>query len=319
MCASERSAVLLLDHLELYRRMWVLRLLDMALQELRIEGLLKAPVTPAFGQEAVGIGAAAALREGDIAITTHRAHAQHVGVGGPVGPILAALLARAGSELGADDEPVLVAHPAGGISAPCRVLEQSPLLAMGHAYTQWVEDSGRATLCVTEDDDVNSGAFSEAANLAVFWQLPTVILVENIRCALSVGLNDRTRDVQLYRQAATYGMPGVTVDGNDVAAVRDVVGKALERARAGGGPMLVQAITYRTTDFSGSDRGGHRDLARSEQFLDPLIFARKRLLADGAGRNQLDEVERAACHLVAGAVAFVKAAPRPGKADSAKR
>ncbi|KAA1251504.1 thiamine pyrophosphate-dependent dehydrogenase E1 component subunit alpha [Mycobacterium simiae] len=309
---SERSDRLLLDHLELYRRMWVLRLLDMALQELRIEGLMKTPVTAAFGQEAVGIGAAGALCEGDIVITTHRAHAQHVGVGGPVGSIIAALLARAGNELIAADEPPLVAHPIAGMSAPSCVVEQSPLLAIGHAYRQWVEDSDQATLCITEDGDVDTGAFNETANLAVVWQLPVVILVENIRCALSVCLRNQARDTQLYRKAAAYGMPGVSVDGNDVAAVRDAVGKALARARDGGGPTLVQAITYRTTDFSGSDRGGYRDLVGSEQFLDPLIFARKRLLACGARRTQLDDLERAARHLVGDAVAVVKAGPRLG-------
>lgn len=188
---------------------------------------------------------------------------------------------------------------------------KSPLLAIGHAYALWLRDTGRVTLCVTQDCDVDADAFNEAADLAAVWQLPVVILVENIRGALSVHLDRYTHEPRVYRRAVAYGMPGVSVDGNDVEAVRDCVANAVVRARAGGGPTLVQAITYRTTDFSGSDRGGYRDLAGSEQFLDPLIFARRRLIAAGTTRGRLDEQERAACQQVADAVAFAKARARP--------
>ncbi|SON60719.1 Acetoin:2,6-dichlorophenolindophenol oxidoreductase subunit alpha [Mycobacterium simulans] len=300
-CTSELSARSLLEHLALYRRMWVLRLLDMALDQLRGEGLITQPVQAAFGQEAVAIGATAALYEGDVAITTHRPHAQHVGRGSQLGPLVAELMGRTG---GAD-----------GLPSPPRVVEQSPLLAIGYGYTQWLDDNGRVTLCVTDDGDVDSAAFNDAANVAVVWQLPIVILVENIRHALSVRSDSHTRDAQLCRKAAGYGMPGVSVDGNDVHAVRESVAAAVDRARAGGGPMLVQAITYRTTDFSGSDRGDYRDLSGSQQFLDPLIFTRRRLVAAGATRSRLDQVERAARRLVADAVAYAKARPHADRDD----
>ncbi|WP_204079739.1 thiamine pyrophosphate-dependent dehydrogenase E1 component subunit alpha [Mycobacterium riyadhense] len=300
-CASVRSAVSLLDHLELYRRMWVLRLLDMALEQLRGEGLISRQMQTAFGQEAVAIGATAGLNEGDVAITTHRPHAQHVGRGNQLGPLIAEMMGRTG---GMD-----------GLPSPPRVVEQSPLLAIGYGYTQWLDDNGRVTLCVAGDGDVDSAAFNDAANVAVVWQLPVVILVENIRDALSVRSGSHARDAQLYRKAAGYGMPGVSVDGNDVQAVRETVAIAVDRARTGGGPTLVQAITYRTTDFSGSDRGGYRDLSGSEQFLDPLIFTRRRLIAAGATRRRLDEVERTARRLVADAGAYAKARPQADRND----
>ncbi|OSC39589.1 dehydrogenase [Mycobacterium decipiens] len=290
--------------------MCVLRLLDMALERLCAEGLIKGPLRAGFGQEAVSIGAAAALGEGDITITTHRPHAQHVAIGGRLGPMVAAMTGSTAADIWGGDNQVLDAFPRGGLSAgPC-VVKQSPSYAIGHAYRQWLADTGGITLCVTEDCDVNSAAFNEAANMAAVWQLPVVILVENIRCALSVRSDRHLREPQAYRRAAAYGMPGVSVDGNDVKAVRDCVTSAVLRARAGGGPTLVQAITYRTIDFSGSDRGGYRDLAGSEQFLDPLMFARRRLIAAGATRDRVAEEERAACQLVADAVAFAKAGSR---------
>ncbi|BBX94917.1 dehydrogenase [Mycobacterium lacus] len=276
--------------------MWVVRLLDMTLEELRVEGLIERPLQAGFGQEGVVIGATAALGEGDIATTTHRPHALQVGLGNPLGSMIAEMIGR-------------IVDPEYGLPASPGAASQSPLLAIGYAYSQWLDDHGRVTLCATEDSDVDASTFHEAANMAVLWQLPVVILVENIRCALSVRLGRPDRDSQLYRRAAGYGMPGVSVDGNDVESVRDCVARAVERARAGGGPTLVQAITYRTTDFSGSDRGGYRDLAGSEQFLDPLVFARRRLLAAGVTRGQLDETERVARDLVADALAYAKARP----------
>lgn len=296
---SEGLAAFVVDQLEeLYRRMWVLRLLDMALEQLRIEGLINGPLQGGFGQEAVSVGAAAALGEGDVIITTHRPHAQHVGTDAPLGPVIADMLGATAGDLEGADEDAHIADPRAGLPAAIRVVKQSPLLAIGHAYALWLRDTGRVTLCVTQDCDVDADAFNEAADLAAVWQLPVVILVENIRGALSVHLDRYTHEPRVYRRAVAYGMPGVSVDGNDVEAVRDCVANAVVRARAGGGPTLVQAITYRTTDFSGSDRGGYRDLAGSEQFLDPLIFARRRLIAAGTTRGRLDEQERAACQQV---------------------
>jgi acetoin:2,6-dichlorophenolindophenol oxidoreductase subunit alpha len=259
-CAE--STALLPDQLDLFHRMWELRLLDMALEELRIEGLLNAGVHAAFGQEAVGIGATATLGAGDIAAIPRRAHALHVGLGNALGATIAAMI--------------------GPMPARSGVAAQAQLLVQ-HAYSQWLDDKGGVTLCVIEDSDTTADSFREAASVAVLDQLPMVFLVEEIRC----GWEDLNRD------PASYGMPVVSVDGNDVAAVRDGVATAVQRARQGVGPTLVRAITYRTTD---------------EHFVDPLIFARQRLLAAGVTQDRLDEVETVARKNVADAVSFAKAA-----------
>jgi pyruvate dehydrogenase E1 component alpha subunit len=248
--------------------MWVLRLIDMALEEMRIDGLINGPLQVGFGQEAVGIGTTAALDAGDITVTTHHAHAQHVGHGGPLGPMIAEM----------------VHQPARHDDAPALDVGHTPMLAIGHAYSQWLDNEGRVTLCAIEDHELNSGDFDEAANLAVMWQLPVVFLVENVHAP----------EAELQRRAAGYGMPAVSVDGNNVEAVRDCVAEAVKRGRAGRGPTLVQAITYRKTD------------------VDPLVSARRRLIAAGITGGDLYEVERTARRLVADAVAFAKACPRPG-------
>jgi TPP-dependent pyruvate/acetoin dehydrogenase alpha subunit len=290
---GEWSAALVGDQLELYRRMWVLRLLDMKLAELRIDGLIEGPRRAGFGQEAVSIGASAALREGDITTTTtYRPHAHRVGLGLPLGPTIADLVGRTDRQ---DASKVIADLPR--LRLRSGVLEQPPSVAVGYAYSQWLADEGRVTLCVTADRDVDSADFIGAVDMAVSLRLPIVILVENIRYAPSVPQGSHLQETSLYRRAAGYGMPAATVDGNDVEAVRDAVAKAVQRASVGEGPTLVEAVTYRTTVVS-----------ESEQLLDPLIVARRRLIDAGVTLGHLYEVERAARHLVD--EAFAIAMPR---------
>ncbi|GAB7143788.1 thiamine pyrophosphate-dependent dehydrogenase E1 component subunit alpha [Mycobacterium riyadhense] len=314
-CASAASVTVVPDRMELYRRMWVLRLLDVALEELRVEGLIKGPMHVGFGQEAAGIGATAALRRGDVTTATHRPHAQYVGLGLPLGPTIAEMMGRADGQCGGRGGHMLITDPEYGLLAPSGIVGHSLLLAVGHAYSQLLAEDGRVTLCVTGDGAVNSGAFNEAANMAALWQLPVVIFVENNRYALSVRLDQHVRETQLYRRASGYGMPGVQVDGNDVEAVRDCVGEAVQRARAGGGPTLVEAVTYRNAVFSGADRGGYREPAEADEWPDPLVVTQRRLIAAGVPAEQVDEVEREARRLVAEAVAFAKASPWPDAAE----
>jgi TPP-dependent pyruvate/acetoin dehydrogenase alpha subunit len=270
----ELSAARLRDQLELYRQMWVLRLLDMAVEELRIDGLLNQPVRAAFGQEAVAIGTAAALRPGDLMTTDiiHLQHAQQIGCALPLGPAIAALI---GPSFDSDD--VFVASVR-GLASLSNSLRQSPLLAVGHAYGKQLIDDGRVTLCVMETRDAKSADFAEAAHIAMSWQLPVVFVVEDAR-----------RDIH---PSESHGMPVLRVDGNDVVAVRDSVAEALRRAGAGGGPVLVQAVSQRANGVSS---------------VDPLVLARQQLIGAGISAAHLYELERRARHLVAEAEAYAKA------------
>lgn len=274
----ELSAARLRDQLELYRQMWVLRLLDMAVEELRIDGRLNQPVQAACGQEAVAIGTAAALRPGDVMTTgiIHLQHAQQVGCSLPLGPAIAALI---GPGFGPDsDEDAPFEASIRGLSASSSTLQQSPLLAVGHAYGKQLIDDGRVTLCAMGTRDVKSADFTEAAQIAVSWRLPVVFVIENARQATDV--------------ADYHGMPVLSVDGNDVEAVRNSVAEAVRRAGAGEGPVLVQAVTQRPNGVSS---------------VDPLVFERQRLISDGISAGHLYEVERRARHLVAEAEAHARA------------
>lgn len=310
-CITTRLAGCMPDLLELYRRMCVLRDLDVALEDLRREGLVKGPMHVGFGQEAAGIGATAALREGDVTTATHRPHAQYVGLGLPLGPTIAEMMGREDGQCGGRGGHMLIADPDHGLLGPSGIVGHSLLLALGHGYSQRMAGDGRVTLCVTGDGAVNSGAFNEAANMAALWQLPVVIFVENNQYALSVRLDRHVHETELYRRGWGYGMPGVRVNGNDVEAVRDCVARAVMRARDGGGPTLVEAVTYRNAVFSGADRGGYREPTEAGHFSDPLTLARQRLIANGTSHRRIEDVEHAARQAVAEAVAFAKASPWP--------
>ncbi|WP_217698471.1 thiamine pyrophosphate-dependent dehydrogenase E1 component subunit alpha [Streptacidiphilus griseoplanus] len=303
------------DLMELYRRMRLLRCLDEALADLVEQGLVRGPMHLGIGQEAAGIGATAALEDGDLVTATHRPHAQYVGLGLPLGRTLAEMMGRADGQCGGRGGHMLIADRAHGLLGPSGIVGHSLLLAVGHGLAQRRAGLGRVTLCVTGDGAVNSGAFNEALNMVALWRLPVVVLVENNRYGLSVRLDRHVHQTALHRRAGGYGIPAVQVDGNDVEAVREAVQGAVGRARSAGGPTLVEAVTYRNCPFSGSDRGGYQDPAEAEGLTDPLRLAAERLLARGRRPEELAEADGRAAREIAQAVAFAEASPWPEAAD----
>lgn len=267
------------DRLELYRRMWVLRLLDMALEELRVDGLIDDSARVEFGQEAVAIGTVAALRPGDLvnAATPQFRQAQQVGLALPLGPAIAEMIGPKRRDGGGADWKRTLANES--------ALGQSTLFALGDANTQRLTGEGRVSLCVIGGRDTHSVEFTTAAQIAVQWRLPVVFVVENIRG----GSNARRR---AYESDA---MPMLPVDGRDVVAVADSVAEAVQRVSAGDGPALVEAINYETNHPAAAD---------------PLVFARRQLVAAGSDGDHLYEVERGARHLVAEAMASARALVR---------
>jgi pyruvate dehydrogenase E1 component alpha subunit len=301
--------------LELYRRMRLLRRFDELLVQLMGDGLIRGPMHLSIGQEAVGIGATASLRSGDFVTATHRPHAQYVGLRLPLGPTLAEIMGRAGGQCRGRAGHMLIADKEHGLLGPSGIVGHSLMFATGHGYTQRLAKRGEVTLCVTGDGAVNSGAFNEALNMMALWQLPVIVLVENNQYALSVRLDRHVREPYLYRRAAGYGIVGVQVDGNDVEAVHEEVQGAVLRARTGGGPSLVEAITYRNTGFSRSDRGGYRNDAEADRFTDPLKLATCRLAGLGVLPHVIAAVDADVEVEIENTRAFATGSPWPDPAE----
>ncbi|MFD3695148.1 thiamine pyrophosphate-dependent dehydrogenase E1 component subunit alpha [Streptomyces sp. NPDC058646] len=301
--------------LDMFRRMSLARRLDERLPALMEEGLVRGPMHLGIGQEAVGIGATAALEDGDLVTATHRPHSLYVGRRMPLGRTLAEMMGRVDGQCRGRGGHMLIGDRDHGVLGPSGIIGHSLLLAVGHGMAQQRAGGRRVTLCVTGDGSVNSGAFNEALNMMALWRLPVVVLVENNGYGLSVPLDQHVHETELYRRGAAYGIPAARVDGSDAEATRDAVADAVARARAGSGPTLVEALTFRDCAFSGSDRGGYRPAGERETYVDPLERAAARLRDRGIPEQTLAAIAREVDEEITEAVSFATASPWPDPAE----
>jgi len=169
-------------------------------------------------------------------------------------------------------------------------------------------------LCFFGDGATNQGTFHESLNMAALWRLPVVYICENNLYAMSTRVREATAIERLSSRAAAYGMPGETIDGNDVLAVRDAVAEAAERARGGKGPALLECLTYRYLGHSKSDQREYRSREEEKAWLarDPIRRSEERLLASGElSPEGLAAMDREVAAEIEDAVAFAEASPFP--------
>ncbi len=282
------------DDLELFTQMCFLRRFEERVDSLYRQGLVHGPVHLGLGQEAVAVGAAAVLSPGDCSLGTYRGHAHALARGAPPDAVLAELLGRQGGICGGKGGSMHITSVAHGYYGSYAIVGAHLPVACGLAWAAKIRRSGQVTVCFFGDGTTNIGAFHEAVNLAAVWRLPVVFVCENnwymeytpISSVIPVPLPAADR-------AAAYGLDRIVVDGNDVAAVRQVIGDAVGAARAGQGPSLVEAQTYRLKGHSAADGAAYRpadEVARWRE-RDPLLLARTALGAAGTATEKLDEID----------------------------
>lgn len=229
----------------LLRRMVLVRAFEERLDELSRQQLLPGFVHLSVGQEAVAVGACAALQDGDRISSTHRGHGHALAKGCAPGPIFAELLGREGGYCrGRGGSMHLLSLPHGVLGTNGIVGAGIPI-AVGSALTSAVIGDGAVTISFFGDGAANEGVLSESLNLAAIWQLPIVFVCENNGFAEWTATAELTAG-RIVDRGTPFGIPSTRLDGNDLFAVLEVVGGACERARAGEGPSLVEAVTYRT-------------------------------------------------------------------------
>ena len=259
----------------LYRAMVLVRAFDAKAVALQRTGRL-GTYASSLGQEAVGTGAAGAMRPEDVLVPSFRDQAAQLMRG--VTP-LELLLYWGGDERGSDFAGPRQDFP---ISVP--VASHIPHAA-GVALAFKLRHEPRVALCLFGDGATSKGDFYEALNIAGAWQLPLVLVVNNNQWAISVPRSAQSAAQTLAQKAVAAGIPGEQVDGNDIVAVRDRVGKALDRARSGGGPTLIEALTYRLGDHTTSDDARrYRDDATVSPHWheEPVARLRQYMLTQGA-------------------------------------
>lgn len=301
---------------EMYRLMVRVRLFEEAVARLLGQGLIPGIVHLYAGQEAVAVGACACLRPGDYLTSTHRGHGHLVARGGDLRKMFAELFGRVDGYCRGKGGSMHVADLELGMLGANGIVGAGLPIAVGAAFAARYRGDGGVCLSFFGDGATNQGAFHEALNLASILQLPAIFICENNLYGewTPQSRHQAIRDVA--DRAASYGMPGAVVDGMDALAVYEAVSAAVERARAGEGPSLIECKTYRYFDHTGASDGTHaRPAEELEEWRsrDPIPAFRRRLLRDGilseAAANAIDSEEQAR---VEDAIQFAKNSPWPG-------
>lgn len=305
--------------LEKYRRMLRIRHFEDKAETIHAAGEIPGALHTYAGQEASGVGACIALRNDDYMVGTHRSHGHPIAKGAKLRPLMAELLGKAtGICKGKGGSMHLSDFSVGSLGETSIVGSGIPVAA-GAALGSKLQGNDRVALCFFGDGATNEGAFHEGMNLAAVWKLPAIFVCENNGYAVSTPASAAVPVKDIAERAKAYAMPAIIVDGQDVDAVEAAVTEAVERARTGGGPTLVETKTYRYADHAVNmgrillDRGTEVDEWRKR---DPLTLYRARLLEAGIAAAILDSMEQEVADEVADALQFARDSAYPEQADA---
>ena len=243
---------------EFYEVMYKTRRFEEEVFELYKTGLMPGLAHLYLGEEAVAAGACKALNENDFIGSTHRGHGHLVARGADLNKMMAEILGKeTGYSKGKGGSMHIMALDKGILGANGIVGGEIPI-ATGAAYGSKLRGSDEVTICFFGDSASNQGTFHESINMAAAWNLPIVYLVENNLYGISVDIRRVTKEHHIAKRAAGYGIDGITIDGNDVFTVYEEVKKAVDKARRGEGPSIVECLTYRWQGHHVGDPGLYR-------------------------------------------------------------
>ncbi len=301
-----------------YRLMLTIRLFEEAIERLFLEGRIMGTAHTCIGQEGVAVGVAAALLPQDAMTTTHRGHGHFLARGADPGRALAELFGKAtGYSRGRGGSQMMMDRSLGFYGSN-GITGGSIPFATGLALAARMQGSDRVTACFFGDGASNQGTFHESLNMAAIWKLPVLYIVENNGYAMSTSTSNGVACDRVVERAAGYGMSGVVVDGNDFFAVRDSVAAAAAQARKGGGPTLVECMTYRLSGHSRGDPRVYRTREEEEAAWqrDPLVRMERHLREqEEVDQEGLAAVQLECQDLVDEAVEFSEESEYPSVAD----
>jgi acetoin:2,6-dichlorophenolindophenol oxidoreductase subunit alpha len=307
------------DLLTMYEQMAVIRGVEKAAYDLFMTGLVKGTTHLASGHEAVAVGASSALNDDDYVVATYRGHHHAMARGATPAECLAELMSKATGACKAKGGSMHITRADKGMLGSYAIVGAHLPIAAGAAWSAKLRGTGQVAVAFFGDGATNIGAFHEALNLAAVWKLPVLFVCENnlymeytpIRSVTSV-------DNPAADRARGHDIPSHIIDGNDVVVVQEAVLTAAERARSGGGPTVIEALTYRHYGHSRADPAKYRPDGELERWLerDPLDVARRRLLDDGAPESDVDAAAQRAADIVAAAIEEAKAAPDADPAEA---
>lgn len=303
------------DHLlDLYRKMFLIRRFEERAAQAYMQGKIAGFLHLAIGEEAANVGMMVPLRPDDDVISHYRSHGQALARGMEPGPVMAELYGRATGVSGGLGGSMHLAsrelHFWGGHAIVGGHIPVAVGMALAHQYN----GSDRVVVCIFGDGSVNTGAFHEAMNLAGVWRLPIVFVASNNMYGMGTSIDRSSAVTEIYKRAAAYNMPGKRINGNDVLEVEAEIHDAVEKTRAGEGPRLIEAMTYRFRGHSTADPELYRSKEEVAEWRarDPIMSFRDRVVAEKlATDEEFDAIDEEVEQVVDDAARYADESPEP--------
>ena len=294
--------------------MLIIRLFEQMVKYLDTQGELPGFFHLYIGEEACAAGACAAVNADDYITSTHRGHGHLLAKGGDPRYAMAELFGKETGYNGGKGGSMHIAAPELGMLGANGIVGAGIPIATGAALSAKLQRNGRVALAFFGDGASNQGTFHEAVNIGSIFSLPVVYICENNQYAVGTHISKTANIADIAQRAVGYGIPGITIDGNDPDAVFGAVREAADRARAGDGPTLIECKTYRhLTHFTG-EPDTYRPKEELESWLakDPLAVYPKRLISEGVITESEYEIMKAdASRIIDEAVKFARESPKP--------
>ena len=305
--------------LSLFRKMVLIRQFEERVKYLFLEGIMPGTIHQYNGQEAIAVGVCSALEPADVITSTHRPHGHALARGLSVEPLMHELFGKTTGCCRGKGGSMHIGDLAQGMVPGIAIVGSSVPIATGVALAFKMKKEARVAVCFMGDGAINEGAFHEGVNMGAIWSLPMVYVIENNLYSASTPIFEMVRVNKLSERAAGYGIPGVTIDGNDVLAVHATARAAIDRARGGQGPTLVECMTYRITGHSRRDPGNYQPDEERKQALEkePIRrFAGYLLAEQMASEAALEDIRHDVEAEIERAVKSAMAAPHPAPEEA---
>ena len=276
-------------------KMLVIRKFEEKVRELFSLGLIRGSTHVYIGEEAIAVGTCLALEKDDYIVSTHRGHGHCLAKGGQLNPIMAELLGKETGYCKGKGGSMHIADFDSGILGAMGIVGSGIPLAIGAALSSKILKNGKITISFFGDEASNNGTFHECLNLASIWKLPVVFVCENNLYAITVSCARSTAIENIADRAASYSIPGIVVNGNDVEEVYRNTGIAVKRAREGNGPTLMEAKTYRQEGHWIGDPQVYRTKEEVEKWKikDPInIYIKKLIVEKVINENDLNLIKK---------------------------
>ena len=304
--------------LALYRKMVEIRLFEEKLFELFLRRPMPGSMHQYIGEEAIAVGVCAHLTKEDYVTSTHRGHGHCIANGADLNAVMAEMFAKKTGCCKGMGGSMHIADFSVGMLGANGIVGAGIPIATGAGWSCKRKYPGRVSVAFFGEGAANEGAFHEGINLAAVWQLPVIFVCENNLYNFSVHYKKTMRIDNVADRAAAYGIPGAVVDGMDVLAVYRAAGEAIERARQGHGPSLLECKTYRFMGHSRFEPAGYRPKEELEEWKkrDPIPAFRNWLVDSlEVGATEIESIHKAVAAEIEAAVAFAEQSPDPEALD----